>query len=197
MASRGGLMVAGTDGADYEYRQRVAAPHRMSLQGKKRVKFCICYHIVLSIFMVTKLSPDFLDRIDVFWLEVEELEVPKPLWWEYVWMTSVFTMYFALSAILNNSIREMQKYMIAIMLTGVIPVCYCFAYYFRDFWEYINLDEKTDIKETDIFIWRGMPYAVLWYGFSAVAIQLHGFTLYFAYKCIRAWRMRSAIKKSQ
>lgn len=104
--------------------------------------------------MMTKLSPDFLDRIDVFWLEVEELEVPKPLLWEYVWMTSVFTMWFALSAILNNSVREMQKYMIALTLTGVIPVCYCFVYYFRDFWEYINLDAGTDIKETDIFIWR-------------------------------------------
>lgn len=124
------------------------------MHGKKRLKFCICYHIVLSTFMVTKLSPDFLDRIDVFWLEVEELEVPKPLWWEYVWMTSVFTMWFALSAIVNNSVREMQKYMIALTLVGVVPVCYCFVYYFRDFWEYINLDEKTDLKETDIFIWR-------------------------------------------
>lgn len=31
MASRGGPMVSGTDGNDFEYRQRVAAPHQIRL----------------------------------------------------------------------------------------------------------------------------------------------------------------------
>ena len=32
MASRGGPMVSGTDGNDFEYRQRVAAPHQIRLK---------------------------------------------------------------------------------------------------------------------------------------------------------------------
>lgn len=31
--------------------------------------------------MLGKLSADILDKLDIFILEIEELRVPKPLWW--------------------------------------------------------------------------------------------------------------------
>ncbi|XP_053969588.1 protein jagunal [Anastrepha ludens] len=197
MASRGGPMVAGSDGADYEYRQRVAAPHHISLLNKSRLRCCIFFHALLSFVMMAKLTSDILDRLDIFVLEIEELEVPTPLWWEYIWLSSLLTSFIGLTAARGNKVREMQKYMIAIVVFGVLPLIYCMAYYFSDVLEYIRLDEKTDIDETDIFLWRGLPYGLLWYAFCLVASQVHGFTLFFAYNCIQAWRARSAARKYQ
>jgi len=77
MASRGGPMVAGTDGSDFSHRQRVAAHYQISSVNKNRLKSCIFFHYVLFFVMLAKLSADILDRLDIFILEIEELHVPK------------------------------------------------------------------------------------------------------------------------
>lgn len=104
--------------------------------------------------MLAKLTSDILDRLDIFVLEIEELEVPTPLWWEYIWLASLLTSFLGLSAARGNKIREMQKYMIAIGLFSVLPLIYCFIYYFGDVWEYVSMEEGTELDETDIFLWR-------------------------------------------
>lgn len=48
-----------------------------SVQNKSRLKYCILFHYLLFFLMVAKLCPDVLDRLDVFVLEIEELEIPK------------------------------------------------------------------------------------------------------------------------
>lgn len=48
-----------------------------SAQNKSRLKFCIFYHFLLFCVMMAKLSADILDRLDIFVLEIEELEIPK------------------------------------------------------------------------------------------------------------------------
>lgn len=125
-----------------------------SLLNKSRLKYCIFFHALLWFVMLAKLTSDILDRLDIFILEIEELEVPAPLWWEYIWLASLFTSFMGLSAARANKIREMQKYMLAISLLAVLPLVYCVLYYFGDVWDYITLEENTNLKETDIFIWR-------------------------------------------
>lgn len=104
--------------------------------------------------MLAKLTSDILDRLDIFVLEIEELEVPAPLWWEYIWLASLLTSFLGLSAAKSNKIRDMQKYMIALGLFAVLPLLYCFIYYFGDVWEYLTLDDKSQLEDTDIFLWR-------------------------------------------
>ena len=48
-----------------------------SSQSKSRLKYCLFFHILLFFMMAAKLLPDVLDRLDIFILEIEELEVPK------------------------------------------------------------------------------------------------------------------------
>ncbi|XP_039490620.1 protein jagunal [Drosophila santomea] len=197
MATRGGPMVAGTDGTDFEFRQRVAGTYQISLLNKSRLKYCIFFHALLFFVMLAKLTSDILDRLDIFVLEIEELEVPPPLWWEYVWAASLLTSFLGLSAARGNKVREMQKYMIAILLFAILPLFYCFAYYFSDVWEFATLDKSVELDETDIFVWRGYPYGVFWYAFCFVGFQVHGFTLYFAYNLVKAWKARTATRKFQ
>lgn len=48
-----------------------------SVQNKNRLKYCILFHYILFFLMGAKLCPDVLDRLDIFVLEIEELEIPK------------------------------------------------------------------------------------------------------------------------
>lgn len=197
MASRGGPMVTGTDGADFQHRQRVAAHYQISVTNKSRLKYCIFFHSLLFFAMLAKLSADILDRLDIFILEIEELEIPTPLWWEYVWCLSIIVSFVGLSAIRSNRIREMQKYILALIVFGIFPLVYCFFYYFPDVWEYMTLDSDVDVEDTDIFIWRGMPYGLLWYAFILVGFQIHGFSLHFAWNLVSVWKSRTAARKMQ
>ena len=104
--------------------------------------------------MLAKLSADILDRLDIFILEIEELEIPSPLWWEYVWSLSIFISFIGLSAVRGNIIRKMQKYLIGIVLVGILPLVYCFLYYFSDVLDYMTAETGADLDETDIVIWR-------------------------------------------
>ncbi|KAL9698269.1 hypothetical protein quinque_001710 [Culex quinquefasciatus] len=195
MASRADLMVTGTDGADFEHRQRVAAHYQISALNKARLKYCIFFHYLLFFVMLVKLSADILDRLDIFILEIEELQIPAPLWWEYFWCLSVFLSFVGLSAARRNRVTDMKKYMVGISTVAFVPLIYCIMYYLNDVLEYISLEEGTELEDTDIFVWQGYPYGLLWYGFVLVAVQVHLFSLYFAWNLVKAWKARGALKR--
>lgn len=48
-----------------------------SVLNKGRLRKCVFSHLLLALLMVVKMVPDFLDRLDIFVLEIEELEVPQ------------------------------------------------------------------------------------------------------------------------
>lgn len=108
--------------------------------------------------MLAKLSSDILDRLDIFILEIEELRVPKPLWWEYAWCLSILTSFIALSAAKGNRMRDMKKYMIGLTTLGILPLIYCVFHYLRDFIDYITLEEGINIEDTDIHMWQVSLY---------------------------------------
>lgn len=104
--------------------------------------------------MVAKLTSDILDRLDIFVLEIEELEVPKPLWWEYTWCLSVLVSFIGLSAAKGNRLKDMKKYVIGIVVLGFLPLIYCLIHYFGDFIDYVTLDEGVTVDETEILLWQ-------------------------------------------
>ena len=104
--------------------------------------------------MLVKLSADILDRLDIFILEIEELQIPPPLWWEYFWCLSVFLSFIGLAAVRGNRVNDMKKYMVGISTIGFVPLLYCIFYYLNDVLEYLNLEEGTELDDTDIFVWQ-------------------------------------------
>ncbi|KAK7603770.1 hypothetical protein V9T40_003769 [Parthenolecanium corni] len=192
MASKGsGPIPSGTDGNDHVFRQRIAEQYLISAQNKSRLKFCIFYHFLLFCIMMAKLSADILDRFDIFVLEIEELEIPKPLLWEYLWCLSVFVSFFALSAVKKNRIQSIRRYMYLITIFGFGPIIYGAVYYFRDVWTYVSSGSTENIM-----LWQGQPYGLLWYAFIALAVQIHLFSLYFSNNLLEAWLARG-MKKSR
>lgn len=194
MASRG-MYVSGTDGTDFSHRQQIAVHYQTSVLNKTRLKYTIFFHYILFFIMLAKLSADILDRLDIFILEIEELLIPKPLLWEYIWCFSLLVSFLGLSSIRRNNIATMKKYMYGIIAFGYLPILYATIYYFNDFWTYISLDPEEDIDDKDIQMWQGYPYALLWYIFIVLAFQVHSFSMYFSNNLIQSWRMRAAIKR--
>lgn len=124
--------------------------------NKSRLKYCIFFHYLLFFAMLAKLCSDILDRLDIFILEIEELQVPDPLWWEYIWCLSILTTFIGLSAAKGNRIRDMQKYIIALVVLGILPLIYGLIYYMSDAIDYITFDSDgdVDIEDTDIVFWQ-------------------------------------------
>ncbi|PIO66617.1 hypothetical protein TELCIR_11668 [Teladorsagia circumcincta] len=54
MASRGGQRAAGTDGTDFQHRQRIAAHYQESAQYKFILKWFFAPHLLILIFMWAK-----------------------------------------------------------------------------------------------------------------------------------------------
>ena len=64
---------------DINISQSNSDENHFSEVNKNRLKWAISIHFYLLFLMLTKLSPDILDRLDIFVLELEELFVPKVL----------------------------------------------------------------------------------------------------------------------
>ncbi|XP_046747405.1 protein jagunal [Diprion similis] len=179
----------GTDGTDFLHRQRIAAQYQFSAMNKSRLKYCIFFHYLLFFVMLAKLSADILDHLDIFVLEIEELQIPQPLWWEYIWCASLLLSFLALSAIRYNRIKTIQRYMFGIVVLGYGPLIYGVVYYFKDVWTYLTKNDKENIQ-----LWQGMPYGLLWYAFLLLASQVHFFSLYFSWNLQSAWKARGSRK---
>ena len=190
MASKVTLSQAlGTDGSDFNHRQKVASQYQISATNKSRLKYCIFFHYLLFFVMLAKLSADILDHLDIFILEIEELQVPQPLWWEYIWCASLMSSFLALSAVKRNRIKMLQQYMIGIVLLGYGPLLYAVVYYFKDVWKYLTVG-----KADEVHIWQGLPYGLLWYAFVLLASQVHSFSLFFSWNLLVAWKTRGSKK---
>jgi len=213
MAS-GGAMITGTDGTDFHYRQQVAAPHQIrlnfyfiytilnhlfffSILNKSRLKYCIFFHSLLFFVMLAKLTPDILDRLDIFVMEIEELQIPQPLWWEYTWCISILSSFVGLSAAKGNKIREMKKFMVLVFVFGILPIAYCLLHYFSNVWDYLFLEDGNNLDESGILLWKDYPYCILWYAFCIIGVQIHLFTILFSWNLLKAWNARIAARKYQ
>lgn len=185
-------MVAGTDGSDFVHRETVATHYQISALNKGRLRKCVFSHLLLALLMVVKMVPDILDRLDIFVLEIEELEVPQPLKWEYLWLAGSVANFLGLAAIRKNRLVLLQVYFMLINLFSTVPVLLATMIYFTDFLEYCTEDEPQDLQ-----LWQGYPLAVLWYSFLLVAMQVHVFTLIFAWKLIISWKSSTSNKKAQ
>ena len=141
--------------------------------------------------MFLKLSEDILDRLDIFILELQELYIPKPRVWEWLWASSVLLTFIGLSSIKNNNVSSIRMYAILTFLVSMCPILYAAVYYFNDLWNFIEMRDVSKVKE----VWKGYPVALIWYSYLAVALQVHFFQLYFAIKLWFAWNVKKVNKK--
>lgn len=109
----------------------------------------------------------------------------------------------------------MHKYMASVVVFGLLPVVYCLIHYMNDVVNYMQMDDDTELEDAEnILVWQvslkrltrdleapsmclsfqNLPYGLLWYGFAFVALQIHFFSLYFAWNLCSAWKSRGTRK---
>ena len=107
----------------------------------------------------------------------------------------------------------MEMFFTGNIVFGLGPILFGLSYYAADIWQLIRtqsteglalwqvkINRNTCIPQltlTALNSTQGYSYALLWYCFLWVALQVHCFSLYFARSLISAWRARgsSANKK--
>lgn len=92
----------------------------------------------------------FISCIKVYLIAVSSF-LFQPLWWEYIWCTSLLLSFLALSAIKRNRLKTLQKYMISILVLGLGPLIYAIVYYFKDVWTYLTVGKSEDIHLWQVF----------------------------------------------
>ena len=79
--------------------------------------------------MLAKLTPEVLDRLDVFVLEVEELFVPKPLIWEWLWLLSIPVTIIGLNTCKYSSLKSGKQYIIGTLTCSLLPIIIGMVYH--------------------------------------------------------------------
>jgi len=72
------------------------------------------------------------------------------------------------------------------VLCGLVPTLYAAGFQVVD--DLLHFYHTRHSK----LMFQGIPVVILWSVFLAVAIQLHTYTLYFAWSLLRAWKQRAA-----
>lgn len=122
--------------------------------------------------------------MDIFILELQELEIPKPNIWEWLYGISYLFTIFGIRAIRKNSFTMIKLYLTGILLFAFIPIIWAQYIYFWDFYQFINERNITNLK----FVWNNLPISIIFEAFAIIAIQVHIFQLYYSYKLYQLWK---------
>jgi hypothetical protein len=162
-----------------------------SATNKSRLSTCLLLQATLFLALGAKLCDDILDRLDVFVLELQELYIPKPRLWEYVWCASLLFALVARLAIARNSRNLLKVYVAMLLSFSFVPVVYAIVVYFPDVKQFYLSRDISLVSEQ----WRNYPTGVLWYVFLFIAVQLHLAQLTFCSKLLHAWKGRRSPKR--
>ncbi|XP_015922496.1 protein jagunal [Parasteatoda tepidariorum] len=151
---------------------------------KSRLKSCIFLHIIFCFVLLAKLSEDILDSMDVFILQLEELYIPKPLFFEYIYAASSILSIFALRALAHN-LGSLKAYAAAVVVFSICPLLIGLIYFFYDVLEYTDKKDEAEIEK-----YNGIPLCLIYYGYILIALQIHFFSLYFTAKLLKIWKTK-------
>lgn len=165
---------------------------RNSSESKYYLKLTFYMHLLLYIIVLLKLSEDILDRLDIFILELQELRIPKPDWWEWLYGASFMVNLVASRAMQKNAYTTMRTYHVLVWLTCILPLAVAQYQYLFDFILFVQERDTANLT----YVWRELPLSVVFEAFSLIAIQVHFVQIYFSYKLFTLWQAYS-VKKSK
>lgn len=183
MASRAGPRATGTDGSDFEHRERVASHYQMSVALKSEIRKLNIVHVLLWTLMAAQAVVSQLGL-------VSHRMVAAPYQWEYPYLLSIVPTAFSFMALPRNNISYLVVSMISAGLFCVAPLLY-------------GGMEMFPVAQQ---LYRhGKAYRFI-FGFSAVsvmylviviAVQVHGWQIYYSKKLLDQWFTSTQDKKKK
>lgn len=159
-----------------------------SVTNKWRLKCVLYLHISMLVLMLMRLSTSLFVGVGVrpprF---LQRMQFPRTLAWEYYWLLSLLPAVMGFLALRRSKAVMIQQYFLGTIIFGVLPALYGIWDLFEDMTQYWRTKEA-------VVQFRGFPMVVLWNMFLAVALQVHGFGLSFAWALWTAWTTRGGKK---
>uniref|UniRef100_A0AAX7STH3 Jagunal homolog 1 n=1 Tax=Astatotilapia calliptera TaxID=8154 RepID=A0AAX7STH3_ASTCA len=175
MASRAGPRAAGTDGSDYQHRERVASHYQMSVSLKSEIRKLNIVHLLIWVLMAAQVTVSQLNL-------VSHKVVASPY--------HIIPTVFSFLALPRNNISYLVISMISAGLFCVAPLIY-------------GSMEMFPVAQQ---LYRhGKAYRFI-FGFSAVsvmylviviAVQVHGWQIYYSKKLLDQWFTTTQEKKKK
>ncbi|KAM3849134.1 protein jagunal homolog 1 isoform 1-T1 [Vipera latastei] len=183
MASRAGPRATGTDGSDFRHRERVAQHYQMSVSLKSEIKKLIYIQVALWLLVAAQMC------VAHFKLLPHD-KVAMPYQWEYPYLLSIIPSLFGLFSFPRNNISYLVISMISTGLFSMAPLIY---------------GSMEMFPMAQQLYRHGKAYRFI-FGFSAVsvmyllivvAVQVHGWQLYYSKKLLDSWFTSTQEKKKK
>ncbi|XP_053157573.1 protein jagunal homolog 1 isoform X1 [Hemicordylus capensis] len=183
MASRAGPRATGTDGSDFRHRERVAEHYQMSVSLKSEIKKLIYMQVALWLLVVAQMCSAHFKLL-------AHDQVAMPYQWEYPYLLSIIPSLFGLLSFPRNNISYLVISMISTGLFSVAPLIY---------------GSMEMFPMAQQLFRHGKAYRFI-FGFSAVsvmyllvvvAVQVHGWQLYYSKKLLDSWFASTQEKKKK
>jgi hypothetical protein len=107
-------------------------------------------------------------------------EVPKPNWWQYIWMLSLGPGLAGYLSLYRNTLGMLKMYYYGTVALGLGPILATMVLNASDLLDYA----QTKKSENN---YHDFPVIVLWYMYLFVVIQIHAFGIFFARGLLLAW----------
>ncbi|XP_043557074.1 protein jagunal homolog 1 isoform X1 [Chiloscyllium plagiosum] len=183
MASRAGPRAAGTDGSDFQHREKVASHYQMSVTLKSEIKKLIIAHMVIWTLLTLQVIISHMKLVS------HDL-IAMPYQWEYPYLLSIIPSIFGFMSFPRNNISYLVLSMISAGLFSIAPLIY-------------GTMEMFPMAQQ---LYRhGKAYRFI-FGFSAVAVmylvlviavQVHGWQIYYSKKLLDSWFTSTQEKKKK
>uniref|UniRef100_H2WDA9 Protein jagunal homolog n=1 Tax=Caenorhabditis japonica TaxID=281687 RepID=H2WDA9_CAEJA len=134
--------------------------------------------------MWMKVGSEFL-RIYLDWKNefFVRLDMPSAYPWEYIWCFSFIPMLLCLYSFQRNTLTYLHYAYYSEFLVGIFPCMIGLGGQLPELLEYVN-----DMESSNTPTFKGtFPMVIIWYIFFAVALQIHGFSMYFMHNLAAAW----------
>ena len=176
MASRGAY-VEGTDGTDYQHRERVAGQYAVSASNKYRLKLLVVIHYVLGVCHLVRLAPSLSEASTPLLLP------PPSSLIEFAWLLSLPATLLAVSAIRKSRAGQLQLFQITIAITCIVPIVVTVLNDSYSLWEALNGQPAEHLV-------LGQPFILVWTLVLLLCLALHIGEILICRTLIKAWAPR-------
>ncbi|CAM4698799.1 unnamed protein product [Lepidochelys kempii] len=181
MASRAGPRAEGTDGSDYQHRERVASHYQMRCGPEVRDKEADLCAGAIWLLLLAQMCVAHLKLLP-------HDQVAMPYQWEYPYLLSIIPSLFGLMSFPRNNISYLVLSMISTGLFSVAPLIYGSMEMFP------MAQQLYRHGKAYRFIF-GVSAVSAMYLLLLVAAQVHGWQLYYSKKLLDSWFASTQEKK--
>uniref|UniRef100_A0A914KX39 Protein jagunal n=1 Tax=Meloidogyne incognita TaxID=6306 RepID=A0A914KX39_MELIC len=189
-----GARAVGTDGTDFKHRQRVAASIKLSVQYKFYLKLLFALHFLILLPLWAKVGGELI--FDQFKLMKQpklwrRMDLPNAYPWEYIWCLSFIPIILAIPSFQKNRLLLLKLSYYSQFLFGITPCAIGLGSQFPELIDYIRFGEQSKVPTFS----GSFPMVILWYLFFLAVFQIQGFSMYFTFNLLNAWRRDPIILK--